>query len=36
VLNLNDEKLETIAIGCGEALGKQMIAAGARAMIEQV
>jgi hydroxymethylbilane synthase len=35
VLSLNDEELETIARECGEALGKQMIAAGARAMIEQ-
>ena len=35
VLSLNDEKLE-IARGCGESLGKRMIAAGARAMIEQV
>ena len=32
VLSLDDEKLETIARECGEALGKQMIAAGARAI----
>jgi hydroxymethylbilane synthase len=35
-LGLEDDKLETIARGCGEALGKRMIAAGARAMIEPV
>jgi hydroxymethylbilane synthase len=36
VLSLNHENVETAAWGCGEALGKRMIAAGARAMIEQV
>jgi hydroxymethylbilane synthase len=35
ILSLNDEELEAIAQECGEALGKRMIAAGARAMIEQ-
>jgi hydroxymethylbilane synthase len=35
-LSLKDEKLEAAASACGEALGKRMIAAGARAMIDQI
>ena len=33
-LSIEDGKLETIARECGEALGKRMLAAGARALIE--
>lgn len=35
-LSLEDEKLEAAASACGEALGRRMIGAGARAMIDQI
>jgi hypothetical protein len=35
-LSLKDEKLETAASVCGEALGERMLTAGARAMIDQI